>query len=327
MPITDVTKDPENLSLTIVADFPVSVRRLWDAYADPRQLEKFWGPPTYPATFTRHDLYPGGRSEYYMTGPNGEHAGGYWEYLAVEEGRSFEVRNGFADADGRPNENLPSNRIVFSFEETAQGARLIMFEQFDSVEDMETVLGMGQEEGLKAALGQADDVLTDLQSFAAGQAVDVQILSDTKIRCSRIIRGTVEQVWEAQHNPELLKRWLLGPDGWVMTEATVAQAVGDTYRYAWSPGPGVEGQAFAFTGELKESEPPHREVTREAMEGMEGPASLNETTLTPVEGGTLLTLIITYANAEIRDMVLDTGMASGMEDSYARLEAEVLVAA
>lgn len=71
MPVTSVEKDTEALTMTIVADFPVPVSRLWDAYVDPRQIEKFWGPETYPATFLRHDVFPGGRSIYFMTGPGG----------------------------------------------------------------------------------------------------------------------------------------------------------------------------------------------------------------------------------------------------------------
>ena len=51
MPVTSVTTDPDALTMTLVGDFPVPVERLWDAFADPRQLERFWGPPGYPATF------------------------------------------------------------------------------------------------------------------------------------------------------------------------------------------------------------------------------------------------------------------------------------
>ncbi len=77
MPITSITKDTEALTMTVVADFGVPVRRLWDAYADPRQLERFWGPPTWPATFSRHDMAVGGRSHYLMTGPDGDQSHGY----------------------------------------------------------------------------------------------------------------------------------------------------------------------------------------------------------------------------------------------------------
>ena len=64
MPVTSVEKDLDQLTITIVADFAAPVARLWDAHTDPRQIERFWGPPTYPATFLRHDAAPGGRSVY-----------------------------------------------------------------------------------------------------------------------------------------------------------------------------------------------------------------------------------------------------------------------
>jgi len=72
MPITSVEKDLDRLTITIVADFAAPLARVWDAYADPRQIERFWGPPCYPATFLRHDAAPGGRSIYKMTGPTGD---------------------------------------------------------------------------------------------------------------------------------------------------------------------------------------------------------------------------------------------------------------
>jgi uncharacterized protein YndB with AHSA1/START domain len=72
MPVTDVQQDLDNLTLTITADFAAPVERIWQVYADPRQLEKVWGPPTYPATVVDHDLTPGGRTTYFMTGPDGD---------------------------------------------------------------------------------------------------------------------------------------------------------------------------------------------------------------------------------------------------------------
>ena len=67
MPVTDVKKDMDNLTLTIVADFAAPVERIWEVYADARQLERVWGPPTHPATFVDHSLTPGSRSTYFMT--------------------------------------------------------------------------------------------------------------------------------------------------------------------------------------------------------------------------------------------------------------------
>jgi uncharacterized protein YndB with AHSA1/START domain len=316
MPITSVSKDPAALTMTVVAEFPVPVQRLWDAYSDPRQLEQFWGPPTYPARFTRHDMYPGGRSQYVMTGPEGDESRGYWEFLTVEPLKS---------SDGAANAEMPSMRMVFAFTETATGSQVSTTTWFNSVEDLDQLIAMGMEEGMREAMGQMDAVLADLATFAVGRAVEAQLLSDTQVRVSRIIRGTVEQVWEAHHDPALMQRWLLGPDGWTMPVCEVAAAVREHYRYEWESDDG--SQRFGFTGELLESTPPHRAVTTEQMIGMDGPGTTNEMTLTPVEGGTLLSIVITYPSAEVRDMVLGTGMTGGMETSYARLEESVLRAA
>ncbi|MFT0846943.1 SRPBCC family protein [Actinomycetaceae bacterium L2_0104] len=322
MPITNVEKDLEAVTLTITAEFNVPLRRLWDAYADPRQLEKFWGPPGWPATFSRHDFAPGGLSNYYMTGPDGETSGGYWEFISVDAPRSFEVRDGFALPDGTPNTEMPSMRMVFSFEAAGSGSKMTTTTYFNSAKDLEELLAMGMLEGTQAAMGQIDEVLADLTSFAQGRGTEAQILSDTKVRISRIIRGDVEQVWRAHHEPELVRRWMLGPDGWTMPVCEIAEKVGDGYTYEWESDEGTD--RFGFAGRLVESAAPHREVTTEQMIGTEGPSTLNEMTLTPVEGGTLLSIVITYPDAEVRDAILATGMTDGMEASYARLENTVL---
>jgi uncharacterized protein YndB with AHSA1/START domain len=322
MPITSVIKDTEALTLTVIADFTVPVRRLWDAYADPRQLERFWGPPEWPATFTRHDMAAGGRSHYSMTGPNGDQSHGYWEFVSVDEPTSFEIVDGFATAPGVPDTTMPTMRGRFDFEATDRGSRVTTVTTFASLEQLAQLIEMGMEEGLLAAMGQMDTVLADLTAFAADAGTHAQLLDDTHVRVSRVIRGTVEQVWRAHHDPELMKRWLLGPEGWTMPVCEIAGQVGDTYRNVWQQIDGSE--QFGFTGELLEHMPPTREVTTERMIGTDGPSTTNELTLIPVEGGTLLSLLITYPSIEVRDMILATGMTDGMETSYARLESDVL---
>jgi uncharacterized protein YndB with AHSA1/START domain len=322
MPITTVKSDPAALTLTVVGDYPVPVERLWDAWSDPRQLEKFWGPETWPATFTRHDMAEGGESHYYMTGPDGAKSSGWWHFLKVVPGRSFEIEDGFSREDGSRNTDMPSMTMVFTFEGTAKGSRFTSVTRFPSVEAMEELVKMGMMEGLKSAMGQMDGVLADLASFAASRATEAQILSDTQVRITRVIRGTVEQVWRAHHDAALMKRWLLGPDGWTMPVCNVATKVGGRYRYEWESSDGAN--RFGFEGELLESVPPVRAVTTEKMIGMDGPPTRNELTLTKVGAGTLMSLVVTYPNAEMRDMILGTGMTTGMETSYARLEREVL---
>jgi uncharacterized protein YndB with AHSA1/START domain len=170
MPITTVSSDANALTLTVVGDYPVPVERLWGAYADPRQLERFWGPETWPATFTRHDMEAGGRSEYSMTGPDGTTARGWWRFLAVEPARRIEVEDGFSHEDGTPNDAMPSMRMVFTFEPTATGSRFTSVTTFPSVEAMQQLVEMGMEEGLRSAMGQLDAVLAEPVPLAAGRA-------------------------------------------------------------------------------------------------------------------------------------------------------------
>jgi uncharacterized protein YndB with AHSA1/START domain len=322
MPITSVTSDPVAPTLTLVGEYGVSVERLWEAYADPRQLERFWGPETWPASFTRHDMTAGGRSGYFMTGPDGSRSAGWWRFLWVDPVRGFEVENGFAHDDGTPDEGMPSMRMTFTFEPTPSGSRVTTATLFPSLEAMQRLLEMGMLEGLLSAFGQLDHVLADPDTGPAVRETSMRVLDDTRIRVSRIVRGTVEQVWRAHQEPELLKRWLLGPAGWTMPVCEIPAGVGGGYRYEWEA---EDGSArFGFVGELIESEPPHRAVTTERMIGLDGPGTINEMTLRRVEAGTLLTIVITYPSAEVRDMVLGTGMIMGMEQSYLRLETEVL---
>jgi len=318
MPITEVISNAQELTLTVIADYPVPVERLWVAYADPRQIERFWGPKEWPATFTRHDMAVGGESHYHMTGPDGHASRGRFRYLAVEPNHRIEVEDCFADETGAPNEALPSMHMVFRFEGTPTGSRFTSITTFPSLESMEQLVQMGMLEGTRSAMEQIDDVLADLASFAAGCSTEAQLLNDTQVRVSRVIRGTVEQVWRAHHEPALMPRWLTGPHGWTMPVCELARAVGDRYRFEWASDDG--SQRFGFEGALLESMAPVREVTTERMIGTDGPATRNELTLVPLREGTLLSLLITYPSKELRDMILGTGMTTGMEASYARLE-------
>ncbi|HEY1298683.1 MAG TPA: SRPBCC domain-containing protein [Chloroflexota bacterium] len=162
MTVTAVHKDPQRLTMTLEAEFDASPERVWQLWADPRQLERWWGPPTYPATFTKHNMSPGGRAEYHMTGPQGEQPHGYWEFLEVEAPHRLVFRDGFANADGTPNAELPTGVANVRIEALGQGRTRMSIESvFPSAEAMEQVLAMGMEEGLKEAVGQIDAILAE----------------------------------------------------------------------------------------------------------------------------------------------------------------------
>jgi uncharacterized protein YndB with AHSA1/START domain len=268
VPIRSIESDPERLTLTAIGDYPVPVERLWKAWTDPRQLERVWGPPQWPATFTDHDGREGGRSAYFMTGPNGETSHGYWRFEAVEPNRRFAVRDGFANPDGTRNAALPESRMEVRFEATDAGARFVAVSTFASVKAMEQMVSMGLVEGMTEALAQLDDVLADLCAFAADIPAALEVIGDNHAVVRRVVRGTIEQVWRAHNEAALLQQWLLGPEGWTMPVCEVATKVGESYRYEWENS--SDGQRFGFVDTLLELEPPRRTVTTQLMIGVEG---------------------------------------------------------
>lgn len=162
MAITDVHKDPAALTMTVTSEWAAPLDRVWQLWADPRKLERWWGPPTFPATVVEHDLRPGGKVTYFMTGPEGQQHHGWWRVIAVDEPRRLDLEDGFADAEGKPDPAMPIMGFTVTFDELATGStRMLIETRFPSKEAMNTVIEMGMEEGLSQAIGQIDAILTE----------------------------------------------------------------------------------------------------------------------------------------------------------------------
>ena len=163
MTVTAVQKDAQALTMTLTADFDATPERVWELWADPRQLERWWGPPTYPATFTKHDLTPGSHVVYFMTGPEGDTPHGYWDILEAEPPRYLAMHDGFANQDGTPSEEMPGpgRQEVHITPLDGGRTRMEIVSYFPSPEVMEQLLAMGQEEGMTKAVGQIDAILAE----------------------------------------------------------------------------------------------------------------------------------------------------------------------
>lgn len=166
MPVTHVEHDLDTRTLTITAEFAAPVEKVWDVYADPRKLEAVWGPPEFPATFVDHELSPGTRSTYFMTGPNGERHCGWWQITAVDAPHSFTFDDGFANEDFTPAEGMPVAENVYTFTESddagSHKTTLAVFTAtYETAEGLQQVLKMGVVEGASAAINQIDALIAD----------------------------------------------------------------------------------------------------------------------------------------------------------------------
>ena len=154
MTVTSVDTDYDNLTVTLIADFDAPIDQVWELWADPRKLERWWGPPTYPATFQKHDLSPSGEVTYRMTGPEGDKHYGVWRVTAVDPPTSLEFTDTFADESGTPIPDLPVSAISVRLTSRDEGTRMQMRSKFDSREDLEKWLSTGTLEGQKQAVSQ-----------------------------------------------------------------------------------------------------------------------------------------------------------------------------
>ena len=161
MTVISSTKNLEALSFTLIAEFDAGVERVWQVWEDPRQLERWWGPPTWPATFEQFDFQPGGKAGYYMIGPEGEKAGGWWLFTSIQAPSQLEFDNGFADDNGAPVEAMGTTHAVVTLEDLGNRTRMTINSSFESEEQMEQMIEMGMEEGMKEAAGQIDAILSE----------------------------------------------------------------------------------------------------------------------------------------------------------------------
>ncbi|QVQ51529.1 SRPBCC domain-containing protein [Spiractinospora alimapuensis] len=159
MSVTSMDRDDENLTMTLVADFAAPVRTVWKMWSDPRQLEEWWGPPTYPATVEEHELTPGGMVTYFMTSPEGDEFRGWWRVVAVDAPSSLEFVDGFAGPSGEPLPDMPSMPTKVTLSKHNGGTQMVIHTTFASAEDMDKLVKMGMEEGLTEAVGQIDELL------------------------------------------------------------------------------------------------------------------------------------------------------------------------
>jgi uncharacterized protein YndB with AHSA1/START domain len=157
--VVSVEKDYESLSLLLVAEFDAPIERVWELWADPRQLERWWGPPSHPATVEKHELAAGGEVSYFMTGPAGERSHGWWRVTSAHRPTSLEFFDGWANADGTPNAERPTTAVRMRLSEGEGGTRMELRFTFDSVQHMEQMERGGAFAVFPQSVGQMDAVL------------------------------------------------------------------------------------------------------------------------------------------------------------------------
>lgn len=141
---------------------------------------------------------------------------------------------------------------------------------------------------------------------------------DTHVVVTRRFQASPEKLYRAHIEPELIRKWMLGPEGWTMSVCINEARPGGKIRYEWTDG---KGNGFYLTGEFISLEPFTRIVHVERMHMPDATPDNHVETRFAADGqGTLMTMRMTLPDAATREAMLATGMDEGMEASYQRME-------
>ncbi len=162
MSVSSVEKDPEALTLTVTADLEATVDRAWQLWADPRQFERWWGPPGHPVTVVDHDLRAGGHVTFFETGTEGDRHDSTWDVVAADPPHHLVLRDADVDDDGRPNDRNAMTGLVITIDERNGGGALMTIRtHFDSRSGMDQ-LATGVAQGMRMLVAQIDAVLAEI---------------------------------------------------------------------------------------------------------------------------------------------------------------------
>lgn len=155
--------------------------------------------------------------------------------------------------------------------------------------------------------------------------VQISPVGEREIVMTRVFNAPRQLVFECWTKPELVRRWLTGPEGWAFSVCEIDLRVGGAYRYVWRH---VDGREMGMGGVYHEIAAPERLVTSEIFdEDWTGGEAVCTLLLTERHGQTLMTNSLLYATAEARAGVLRSGMETGLAAGYARLDALLAEAA
>ncbi len=164
MTVETVERDEDALTLTVVAVFASPPDRVWRAWAEPRLLEQWWGPPGRPATYLRHELTAGADSWYFVTGPDGTHVHGWWTVVEARPPERLVFFDGFADDAGGPlDDGIGAVHTVVTFEAVPGGTRATTRVTFESRSQRQALEEQGALDAIAAGVDRIDALLDRLR--------------------------------------------------------------------------------------------------------------------------------------------------------------------
>lgn len=155
--------DRQNNTLTIVREFNADRQLVWDCYTKPELLEQWFAPKPFTTKTKSMDFRNGGHWHYAMVDPSGKEYWGYTEYHDIHPIDYYRTLDAFSDSEGTINEDLPKAKWHLTFRDRGENTKVTTVVTYKTLNDLETVINMGMEEGMMATLEKLDELLTHLK--------------------------------------------------------------------------------------------------------------------------------------------------------------------
>ena len=159
----DFSVNKENNTITIQKAFNAELPLVWRAFTDPELLEKWWAPKPWKTKSKSMDFRPGGHWIYGMIGPEGEEHWAITNYITIENEKRFTATDGFLDADGNINKEMPQSKWDNNFNSIENGTLVIFYITYNDLAQLEATIQMGFKEGITMTMNSLDEYLITLK--------------------------------------------------------------------------------------------------------------------------------------------------------------------
>lgn len=159
--LMDFIVNKENKNITVKREFAADLPVVWEAFTNSEILDQWWAPRPWKARTKSMDFREGGRWLYAMVGPAGEEHWAVFQYESIQPQKGFTGTDGFTDAEGNINNQLPQSKWETNFKRVENGSLVTFLLKFQDLKHMETMLEMGFKEGFTMAMEGLDELLAE----------------------------------------------------------------------------------------------------------------------------------------------------------------------
>ncbi|HQU99961.1 MAG: SRPBCC domain-containing protein [Bacteroidia bacterium] len=163
-PLFDFVADKANNTLVIKREFDAPRQMVWDCYTKQEYLDQWFAPKPFTTKTKSMDFSNGGHWHYAMIDPDGNHYWGYTTYNNIKPIDTYQTEDAFSNEAGEINTELPQAKWEVTFKDFNALTIVETIVYYNSLQDLETIINMGMQEGMKATLEKLDELLLSLKN-------------------------------------------------------------------------------------------------------------------------------------------------------------------